>query len=366
MEAALALEKNLNQALLELHALGSAHKDPHLCDFLENHFLDEEDSVAIEDVVVTFTLEEWALLDSSQKKLYRDVMRQTFKNLASIGKKWDDHDIEELYKNQGRKLRNHMAERLCETKEGSQCEDNSNLISEMTLNKKTTAVKPHECSTCGKVFMHHSPLDRHIRCHTGHKPYECDKYREKPYTFRTCGKTSYRHFFYKRVEKSYKCKECGESFRHPQFVHKHEQIHTGEKWYQCKQCGKIFRYLQGFQKHKKIHTGEKPYECKQCGKAFNCSSSYQSHEKTHTGEKPYKCKECGKAFSYHSSFLLHERIHTGEKHYTCKECGRGFHRYGTLKRHMRLHTGKELYECKQCGKAFRYFVWFEKHERSHT
>ncbi|KAL1775861.1 ferritin light chain 1 [Sigmodon hispidus] len=42
MEAALALEKNLHQALLDLHSLGSAHTDPHLCDFLENHFLDEE------------------------------------------------------------------------------------------------------------------------------------------------------------------------------------------------------------------------------------------------------------------------------------------------------------------------------------
>nr|KAF6409863.1 ferritin light chain [Rousettus aegyptiacus] len=42
MEAAMIMEKNLNQALLDLHALGSAHADPHLCDFLETHFLDEE------------------------------------------------------------------------------------------------------------------------------------------------------------------------------------------------------------------------------------------------------------------------------------------------------------------------------------
>ena len=42
MEAALALEKNLNQALLDLHALGSARADPHLCDFLESHYLDKE------------------------------------------------------------------------------------------------------------------------------------------------------------------------------------------------------------------------------------------------------------------------------------------------------------------------------------
>uniref|UniRef100_A0A452USM7 Ferritin n=1 Tax=Ursus maritimus TaxID=29073 RepID=A0A452USM7_URSMA len=35
-------KKNLNQALLDLHALGSANTDPRLCDFLESHFLEEE------------------------------------------------------------------------------------------------------------------------------------------------------------------------------------------------------------------------------------------------------------------------------------------------------------------------------------
>ena len=42
MEATLLIEKNLSQALLDLHDLGSTHADPHVCDFLENHFLDEE------------------------------------------------------------------------------------------------------------------------------------------------------------------------------------------------------------------------------------------------------------------------------------------------------------------------------------
>ena len=42
MEAAILLENYLNQALLDLHALGSALEDPHLCDFLESHLLDEE------------------------------------------------------------------------------------------------------------------------------------------------------------------------------------------------------------------------------------------------------------------------------------------------------------------------------------
>ncbi|CAO2623406.1 Ferritin light chain 1 [Lemmus lemmus] len=42
MEAALTLEKNLNQALLGVRSLGSARTDPHLCEFLAYHFLDEE------------------------------------------------------------------------------------------------------------------------------------------------------------------------------------------------------------------------------------------------------------------------------------------------------------------------------------
>uniref|UniRef100_A0A8C2V1N4 Ferritin n=1 Tax=Chinchilla lanigera TaxID=34839 RepID=A0A8C2V1N4_CHILA len=42
MECALHLEKSVNQSLLELHKLATDKNDPHLCDFIETHYLDEQ------------------------------------------------------------------------------------------------------------------------------------------------------------------------------------------------------------------------------------------------------------------------------------------------------------------------------------
>ncbi|XP_005872256.2 PREDICTED: ferritin heavy chain [Myotis brandtii] len=42
MECALHLEKSVNQSLLDLHKLATEKNDPHLCDFIETHCLNEQ------------------------------------------------------------------------------------------------------------------------------------------------------------------------------------------------------------------------------------------------------------------------------------------------------------------------------------
>ncbi|EDL84405.1 rCG47099 [Rattus norvegicus] len=59
------------------------------------NLLSRDMTVTYEDVHVNFTQEEWALLDPFQKKLYKDVMLETYRNLNAIGFNWEDQNIEE-------------------------------------------------------------------------------------------------------------------------------------------------------------------------------------------------------------------------------------------------------------------------------
>ncbi|KAL2102945.1 hypothetical protein ACEWY4_002113 [Coilia grayii] len=178
---------------------------------------------------------------------------------------------------------------------------------------------PYHCSFCRKSFSTKACLNKHLKVHSGEKPYlKQDQHIDT-------GETPYHY------------KQWGKSFLWAEDLKRHKSTHTGEKPYHCKQCGKSFSQAGNLRIHQRIHTGDKPYHCKQCGKTFSLAGNLRRHKRTHTGEKPYHCKQCGKSFSQAGNLRIHQRIHTGDKPYHCKQCGRWFSHIGSLKRHQRVH-----------------------------
>nr|XP_020009179.1 putative zinc finger protein 833 isoform X2 [Castor canadensis] len=277
---------------------------------------------------------EWALLTRSQKKLYRDVMRETFRNLAAVGQKWGDQTIKYVYRDPKKSRRRQVLKR-CEHEESRQRGKMFSWNLEYIINMKT-GIKPCETHVCGQACTGHLSYERHIVSDSGH------------------------------TKRPYKCKKCGKAFKWPCDLRNHERTHTGEKPYKCQQCGKTFGCSTYYRRHARTHTGEKPYVCMHCGKGFRCSSFLQIHERIHTGEKPYVCTHCGKAFTRASTLRIHERNHNGEKPYVCEQCGKAFREYGKMKRHEKIHTRQKSYVCEHCWKVFRFSSSFQKHERTHA
>lgn len=91
-------------------------------------------------------------------------------------------------------------------------------------------------------------------------------------------------------QRPYPCpvESCDRRFSRSDELSRHLRIHTGHKPFQCRICMRTFSRSDHLTTHIRTHTGEKPFSCEQCGRKFARSDERRRHMKIHLRQKETK------------------------------------------------------------------------------
>ncbi|XP_068600715.1 early growth response protein 1-B-like [Brachionichthys hirsutus] len=96
-------------------------------------------------------------------------------------------------------------------------------------------------------------------------------------------------------ERPYACPAdgCDRRFSRSDELTRHVRMHTGQKPFQCRICMRSFSRSDHLTTHIRTHTGEKPFACNECGRKFARSDERKRHAKIHLRQRDRKADRTG-------------------------------------------------------------------------
>jgi len=79
---------------------------------------------------------------------------------------------------------------------------------------------------------------------------------------------------------------CDRRFSRSDELSRHLRIHTGLRPFPCTVCRRAFSRSDHLTTHMRTHTGEKPFACDQCGRRFSRSDERTRHMRVHSKHLP--------------------------------------------------------------------------------